>query len=68
MSARTPEEVAGSVTQTERARFAATGEHELKVSYAGFHCICGDWRIGSWNGADAAFQRHVQRTEEEVTE
>jgi hypothetical protein len=66
-TAMRPEEIAHSVNQTEKARFIATGKHELKVTYAGFHCTCGDWRIGSWNGSDAAFQRHIQRVESEVS-
>ena len=34
-------------------------EHELRVSYAGYYCTCGGWRIGSWNDADRAFAKHV---------
>lgn len=34
-------------------------EHELRGTYAGFHCTCGGWRVGSINDPGTAFARHA---------
>jgi hypothetical protein len=33
--------------------------HEMRASYAGFNCICDEWKIGSWNDAHQTFARHL---------
>ena len=40
-----------------------TDVHEMRSTFAGFHCTCGRWRIGSWNGAAGAFARHLELEE-----